>query len=219
MDYVLFTPTFKGVGSELDLTSIKMIDENGDEFDPYEGVTVQVMDEDGNYTDVYAYSPAFYTHGWALDGVEIAPGEVTIPVGRAFCVNNACGQKVYLSVAGEVDLLNKNYIPNIDYVLWGNSTPISIDLTDVKLVDENGDEFDPYEGVTLQVMDEDGNYTDVYAYSPAFYTNGWALDGAEVKPTDFVINPGQSFCVNNACGQAVYIKLPNPTSYTLPKAE
>lgn len=219
VDLVLFTPTFKGVGGGLDLTTIKIVDETGAEFDPYDAISVQVMDNTGAYTDYYSYSPAFYSTGWGYNGADVNAGDVVIDPGEAFCVNNASGQKVFLVVNGEVDLINKNYVPNQDYVLWGNSTPISIDITDIKLVDAEGNEFDPFDSVSLQVMDETGAYTEYYSYSPAFYTYGWSNSGTEVSPTEFVIKPGQSFCVNNASGQDFYIKLPKPTTYTLPVAE
>lgn len=216
VDFVLFTPTFTGITGGIDLTEITMADSTGADYDPFEMVSIQVMDETGAYTDAYTYSPAFYTHGWALNGSEIAPGDVVITAGRAFCVNNSIGDVVYMRVRGQVDLVNANLIPAIDFVLWGNASPVAVDLTDITMTDTEGADLDPFEMVSLQVMDETGAYTDAYTYSPAFYTYGWALDGVEVEPGDMVLQPGQSFCVNNSLGQALYFKGPNPAKYTLP---
>ena len=44
------------------------------------------------------------------------------------------------------------------------------------------------------------------------------MDGLPVEIGDMVIAPGQSFCVANSYGDAVYFKLPDPTTYTLPSA-
>ena len=151
--YSLFTPTFKDVAqTSIDLTTIVLCDADGQELDNYNEVGIQKMDDTGAYLDTYSYATGF---GWNVDYESIAAGDVVFSLGEAVCVNNDSGDTVYLRVAGEVDMVNQNAI-GTGYVLWGNSTPVAIDMTAVGIVDENGDELDTYNEIGLQKMDDTG---------------------------------------------------------------
>ncbi len=191
--------------TSLDLTKIILCDENGDELDNYNDVGIQKMDAEGYYLDMYSYATGF---GWNVDYDSIAEGDVTFALGEAVCVNNAAGETVYLRVSGEVDLVNQNAI-GTGYVLWGNSTPNEIDLTQVGVVDTNGDELDTYNDIGLQKMDAEGYYLDMYSFATGF---GWNVDYDSIAVGDVTLAAGESVCVNNASGEAVIFTLPSPIS-------
>ena len=205
--YTLFTPTFDGVNAELDLTSIEICDSTGAINESlYNDVGVQKMDTAGAYLDVYSYSPDF--GGWNVDFAAIEAGDVTFKVGETICVANDSGADVYFRVSGKVDLVNKNEVGQ-GFVLWGNSTPVKIDLTQVSVVDSNGDVMSSlYNDVGVQKMDDTGAYLDVVSYSPDF--GGWNIDFTAIEEGDFTLEPGEAVCVANDCGSTVYFKLPCP---------
>ena len=95
--YTLFTPTFEGVGgATIDLTSIAVCDEDGNELDLYNDVNIQKMDDLGGYLDAYGYSPTF--GGWNVDFTPIEEGDVTLQPGEAVCVSNDSGDTVYFQL-------------------------------------------------------------------------------------------------------------------------
>ena len=63
--YNLFAPTFTGIETELDVTTITVCDQDGNELDLFNEVTMQKMDDTGAYLDGIAYSPNF--GGWNID--------------------------------------------------------------------------------------------------------------------------------------------------------
>ena len=204
--YTLFTPTFDGVNGELDLTSIAICDADGAvDTGLYNEVQVQKMDTAGAYLDAYGYCPD--VDGWNVGFSAIAAGDVTFKVGETICVANDSGKDVYFRVSGKVDLVNKNEVGE-GFVLWGNSTPVKIDLTQVQIVDENGDEMSLYNEVQIQKMDDLGAYLDAYGYCPD--VGGWNMGFTAIEEGDVSLEPGEAVCVGNDCGQTVYFKLPCP---------
>ena len=207
--YVLFTPTFTGIGGELDLASIEICDSEGNILDDvYSMVGVQKMDDEGAYLDIYGYDYDSYA-GWECGGTPVENGIVTFSVGESLCVNNVHGDTVYFRISGQVDLVNKNEVGE-GYVLWGNSTPVAVDLTDIQIVDVEGNILDDiYSMVGIQKMDDEGAYLDIYGFDYDSYS-GWECGGAAVEEGDFVLQPGEAVCVNNVYGDTVYFKLPSP---------
>lgn len=204
--YTLFTPTFDGIATDLDLTSIAVCDSTGAVNESYNEVNIQKMDSLGAYLDVYSYCSE--VGGWNVDYSPIAAGEVTFKVGESICVANDTGDDVYFRVSGKVDLVNKNEVGE-GYVLWGNSTPVAIDITQVTIVDENGNErTDLYNDVNIQKMDTVGAYLDVYGYCPE--VGGWNVDYSPIAEGEFTLEPGESVCVANDSGSTIYFKLPRP---------
>ena len=212
VDYGLFTPTFKGVGGDIDLSDIKLCDADGNIHQSDFSFSIQVMDEQGAFDGCDWYDWVSYEEGWLLNGEDlITAGDVTIPAGRAFCFANSTGEVVYLKVSGEVDLVNMNEIPNVDYVLWGNSTPVAIDLAALKLVDVNGDVHQSDFSFSIQVMDEQGAFDGCDWYDWVSYEEGWLLNGEDlITAGDVTIQPGEAFCAANSTGEVVYLKLPSP---------
>lgn len=192
--FVLFTPTFKGVGSDgLSLSDIKIVKSDGTASAVMGGVLAQKMDDTGAYLDTYSYIEGYGWYG--------AEAGVTIKTGEAICVNNGQGETVYFLVSGEVDMVNKNAVPT-GFVLWGNSTPVEIDLSEVTIVKEDGSASTVMGSVLAQKMDETGAYLDTYSYIEGY---GWY--GAEAGVT---LAPGESLCLNNGSGETVYLKVPSP---------
>ena len=203
--FTLFTPTFKGVAGELDLTTISICDENGADLPLYNEVGIQKMDASGAYLDTYGFCPD--VGGWNVDFAAIEAEDVTFKVGETMCVANDSGADVYFKVSGEVDLINKNLVGQ-GFVLWGNSTPVEIDLTEVSVVDAEGNELPLYNEVGVQKMSADGAYLKGYGFCPD--VGGWNIDFAAIEKGEFTLKPGEAVCVANDCGQDVYFKLPSP---------
>ena len=128
--FTLFTPTLKGVSRQLDITDLEIVDEFGDPFETIGSVAFEIMDgETGGFTgQVYSHSYGLYenTH-WALNDEEIEKGVTPITEGVAFSISNGMGEKLYIRVSGEVDLICKNQISDDPFSLWGNATPVGID--------------------------------------------------------------------------------------------
>ena len=190
--FVLFTPTFKGIGVDsMNLSDIKIVKADGSASEVMGSVAVQKMDSAGAYLDSYLY---FEGIGWTdSDGV-------TIKTGEAICVNNDAGETVYFRVAGQVDLENKNAVDS-GFVLWGNSTPVTVDLEDVTIVKADGTASEVMGSVAAQKMDDTGAYLDAHLY---FEGIGWT-DAAGIT-----LAPGESLCINNDSGETVYLKVPSP---------
>lgn len=193
-----FTPTFKNVTeAEYSMDDILVVD-----GDSYAGqVYLQVMDDQGDYGESFTYWGS--TLGWFSDTAAEKP---TLKPGQSLCVNNVTGSTIYFQVSGEVALENKNMIP-VDLYLWGNATPVDVDLNDVKVVDVDGEINDAVAGnVFFQLIDESGSgdYGDTFTYWGSDI--GWYSDVIEV-PT---LAPGQCGCVNNTTGDTVYFKVPSP---------
>ena len=217
--FSILTPTFKGIAKDFDLTDIQICDENGNILeDVYSQITIQKLDEGGYYLDSYSFDHESYpTYGWVNDvtGDEVNPSDYTFKVGEAISINNTSyGSVVYFKVSGEVDLVNKNEI-NEGFVIWGNSTPVTIDLTDIRMVDESGAVLeDVYSQITIQKLDEGGYYLDSYSFDHESYpTYGWVNDvtGDEVEPDDYKLAPGEAVSVNNTSyGSKVWFTIPHP---------
>ncbi|MBP5284739.1 MAG: hypothetical protein ILO34_01360 [Kiritimatiellae bacterium] len=207
--YVLFTPTFTGISGNLDLASIEICDSEGNILDDvYSNVGIQKMDADGAYLEVYGYDYDTY-RGWECGGSAVETGDVTFSVGESLSVNNDYGDTVYFRISGQVDLVNKNEVGE-GYVLWGNSTPVAVDLTDIQVVDVEGNVLDDvYSNVGIQKMDDEGAYLEVYGFDYDTY-GGWECGSVEVEAGDFVLQPGEAVCVANDYGDTVYFKLPSP---------
>ena len=212
VEFALFTPTFKAVGGDLDLTDIKIVDADGNDLETIGSVVLQVLDETtGGFTsDQYTHSYGLY-EGWAKNDEPIAFGDVKIPMGKSFSVANGLGDELYFRVSGEVDLVCKNEISYNAFSLWGNSTPVAIDLTSIDVVDADGEPVETIGGLILQLLDEStgGVTADNYSHSYGLY-EGWALNDEPLAPETFFVQPGQSFFVSNGYGDTLYLKLPCP---------
>ena len=192
---------FKGVGAQfaavsgtaIDLTDIKVT--GYDEATEGE-VSVQVLDAYGKSTMIYSYYdvPGELT-GWLDSGDNlIEAGTVTLASGDALWVD-APSEAYNLQTAGQVPTTGIAVGLRYGFKLVSNSTPVSVDLTDI---DVSGyDEVTEGE-VSVQVLDAYGKSAMIYSYYdvPGELT-GW-LDSSdnEVAVGDLVIAPGEALWVD-----------------------
>ena len=157
------------------------------------------------------YSATVYKYradkgGWT-NGKTLQTG-VTLKNGEAVCVNNTSGAAVEFRSSGEVDLSPVSAEIGEGFSLYGNMTPVTIDINDMKVY--VGDtELQDNNVVVLQKMNEDGlgDYSaTVYKYraDKGGWTNGKTLQ------TGVTLAPGEAFCINNTSGKTITLKFPSP---------
>ena len=225
--YNIFTPTFKDLaaGTTFDLTDIEPLHQDGDEFGTSGSrrcngvIEVNKINSLGNYTTAYAYFTLANKLGWYTnDGTKVNPGEVLLNNGEAILVNNQYkGQPVIFRVSGEVDFICINNIPS-GYALYGNSTPVTINLSDIVMLHQDGEEFGTSGSrrcngvIEINKISSVGNYTTAYAYFTLANKLGWYTnDGTKIEGDAVTFMPGEAFLINNQYkGQPVLIKLPTP---------
>ena len=212
-NFSLFTVTFKNISTETyDLLDIIPCDASGN---PFTGGTsmgkilVQKMDDTGKYLGAYNYLSVMGK--WANGMAPLTPGAVTLKAGESICINNGQGAAIKFRVSGEVSLTPQTYTLPPNFSLVGNMTPVAVDLLDVQLCDASGN---PFTGgtsmgkVLVQKMDADGKYLGAYNYLSVM--GKWANGMAPLTPGAVMLQPGESFCVNNGQGAPVILKFPNP---------
>ena len=240
----MVTPTFKNVsGAKLDLTQIKPLNDQGEEFvsgmgkSCAGGIKIQKLTTStGKYADLYQYYwPASGTKvGWCdSKGVPVAVGDVTFENGEAMLVANTWKKNtdVYFQCNGEVDLLGQNAVP-YNKSLCGNALPRALDLTEIKVLNDSKEEFvsgmgkSCAGGVKIQKLTPStGKYADLYQYYwPASGTKvGWCdSKGVPVAVGDVTFEPGEAMLVANTWKKntIVYFDLPDPlTSMPVPEAK
>ena len=205
------------MAKKLDLTDITFVDADGEEYEPGNAITLQILNPSGSYGTTYQYSKLFNS-GWNVqDGDDIEPGQVLLEPGQAFCVANGLagsGDEIYFRISGEVDLVCLDKIENVDYSLWGNSTPVRFDLTELRIVDESGEGYETGNALTIQILKPTGSYSTTYQHSLLF-NSGWNIDGEDIEAGTVFVEPGQAFCVFNGViedlgDSHLYFKLPVP---------
>ena len=220
------TPTFKNIDeTSFDLTDVIPLRNDGEVFGTAMAtrcngaIKINKINAAGNYTTTYSY---FYTSskiGWYAGDDAVEKGAVQFSSGEAMLVNNGYkGVSVLFRVAGAVDLINKNLVP-AGYSLFGNSTPTSIDLTNVEMLNNEGEVFGTSMAtrcngaIKINKISDAGNYTTTYSY---FYTSGkqgWYAGDDAVTAGSVTFEPGEAFLINNGYkGVSVMMKLPSPIS-------
>ena len=226
--YTIMTPTFKNVDeTEFDLTSVTPLRNDGDVFGT--GLTtrcngvikVNKINSIGNYTETYSYYYMTGKIGWYdNDGNAVEAGTVVFENGEAMLVNNQYkNTSVLFQVSGAVDLVNQNIIPS-GYSLFGNNTPVTINLSAVEVCKNDGEVFGTAlttrcNGVIkVNKINSVGNYTDTYSYYYMSGKIGWYdNDGNQVSGDTVTLTPGEALLVNNNYkGVSVMFKLPSPIS-------
>ncbi len=227
--YSLFTPTFKNVdNTSFNLADVQPLRNDGSAFGTglstrCNGVIkVNKISAEGNYTTTYSYYETSAYLGWYDNNMVkvTADNPVSFSDGEAILVNNQYkGLPVRFQVSGAVDLVNKNLIPTGNG-LFGNNTPVTINLADVVVLNKDGESFGTSFStrcngvVKVNKISAEGNYTTTYSYYETSTYLGWYDNNmTKVVGNAITIAPGEALLVNNQYkGQAVYFKLPSPVS-------
>jgi hypothetical protein len=226
--YTIATATFKDVaGTGFKLSQIQPLHQDGNEFGTSGSrrcngaIVVNKISADGNYTKAYSYFTLATKLGWYdNDGVKVeGENDVDLVNGEAILVNNGYkDQPVLFRVAGEVDLVCLNNVP-AGYALFGNSTPVTIKLSDIVMLHQDGEPFGTSGSrrcngaIVINKISAEGNYTDAYSFFTLATKQGW-YDNAGTKiegENDVTFAPGEAFLINNGYkDQPVKIQLPVP---------
>ena len=225
--YNFIIPTFVNVAdktAEYDIQQVKLINCAGDGSEMIVG-----YDKDACLNDKYYFyyteagSSGEYTiEGWYDADDDSAPVKnLTMPLGTGLYL--ACYDTgVAVQYSGEVPTFHQtNDLYCAGYNMIGNSTPVTIDLQDIKLVGCSGDGSEMIVG-----YDKDACLSDKYYFyyteagSSGEYTiEGWYDaddDSAPVK--GFRLAPGEG--VYLCCyDDTVKFTLPDPMTYVLPDDE
>ena len=208
--FSLFAPTFKGVGGELDLQNVKVVNADGSPADFF-AVVLQTMDENNTFDGETCATYTWDGTGWVdAEFNPIDAGEKMIVTGDAFLVGNNMGEGLSFQVSGEVDLINKNLISAAQFSLCGNSTPVEFDLTDVQIINKDGTLADFF-AVVLQTMDENNTFDGETCATYTWDGTGWVdSEFASIEKGAVNVQPGNAFLVGNNMGTELYFKVPSP---------
>ena len=226
----IFTPTFKNISSEtstFDLTDIQPLHQDGEEFGTSGSrrcngvIVINKISTSGNYTTAYSYFTTTSKQGWYTDdGVKVNVGDVVLNNGEGILVNNGYkDQPIIFRVQGEVDFVCKNLIP-AGNALYGNSTPVTINLADIEMLHQDGEPFGTSGSrrcngvIVINKINSLGNYTTPYSYFTTSSKQGWYMDdGTKIEGSAVTLTPGEAFLINNGYkDQPVIIKLPTPVN-------
>ena len=224
----LFTPTFKNVdASGFNLADIQPRKSDTEPFGTAGAtrcngvIKINKISAEGNYTATYSYYETPSRLGWYNDsGVQVtADNPVLFTDGEAMLVDNQYkNQTVTFQVSGAVDLVNKNLVPT-GVSLFGNNTPVGINLANVTVLNKEGEPFGTAGAtrcngvIKVNKISAEGNYTDTYSYYETPARLGWYTDaGVQItKDNPVSLLAGEAFLVDNQYkGQAIYFKLPSP---------
>ena len=222
--YNIFTPTFKNISSEsaaFDLTDIQPLHQDGNEFGTTMArrcngaITINKINNAGNYTTSYSFFTLSNKQGWYAGETKINTGDVTLNIGEAILVYNGYkSQPVIFRVTGEVDLVCVNNVPS-GYALYGNSTPTTINLSDIVVLHQDGNEFGTTMArrcngaITINKISAAGNYTTAYSFFTLSNKQGWYAGETKIEGDSVTFKPGEAFLIYNGYkSQPIKIQLP-----------
>ena len=194
--FSLNTPTFTDVGSDgIDLSKFKLLNAAGDGTE-----VIQVLDENGmnNETWTWLNENAGMKEGW-YDEVSWEPISGKINPGNGYLMNVAAD--VVVSVSGAVKADKTIVDLPVGFKVVGNSTPDSIDLQSIKILNGAGDGTE-----VIQVLDENGINNETWAWlnENAGMKEGW-YDEVSWEPINKTVDPGSAFLFNVATDTKVEI--------------
>ena len=187
--YSLKAPAFMGVGTSglVDLSKFKILNSVGEG-----GETIQFLDAEGMNTEIWVWlgSAVGMTEGW-YDSNTWEPVEKSIKKCEGYLFN--VNADVTIESSGEVrqDAVVTDLAAQ-SYAVVGNSTPVSFDIQQVKMVDSAGDGGD-----TIQYLDLEGMNTEIWVWlgSAVGMTEGW-YDSNTWEPITYTVKPGEAFLFN-----------------------
>lgn len=210
--YSLFTATFKDVGDgDIDLCNITPVTAEGGSITAKGTIYAYKLDSTGAYGTAYRYYTNKSPVGWYSGNTALTTGTVTFNAGEGIAVRNATGATIAFQVSGAVDLVCQNAIPT-GYSVTGNSTPVSIDLTNITPLTAEGGAITAKGTIYLYQLDSAGSYGTAYRY----YTNktpvGWYVGNTAVSAGDVTLAAGDAVAVRNATGSSILFQLPSPVT-------
>ena len=238
----MLTPTFKTVAAEsFDLTDITPMRDVSGVPTAFANtlptsmcngaISIVKISSEGNYISAYYYFCTKAKNGWYAGTSSTTPvekGTVSFLKGEAMLINNTLSSgkaNAFFAVSGEVDFDCNNVIP-AKYSLYGNSTPVAIDLSKVVLYRIVNGEKTAFAStlpttmcngaISVVKISADGNYGSAYYYFCTKAKNGWHAGTSSttaIAEGDFTLEPGESVLVNNTySGGAVIMELPTPVA-------
>ena len=208
MGYSAFTPVFKDVsGDAIDLKSIVPYSENGSDLGTSKGkIYLYKLNSSGDYANTYNWNSS--KGGWCVGSTLVENGAVTLANGEGLAVYNNQGRAISFQVSGAVDLVCLNAVP-MNYSMFGNFTPVQIDLQDITPKNEDGTDLGSSKGkIYIYVLDSAGAYTSTYNYNSS--KGGWCVGSTLVTEGTQTFDAGAAFAVYNNQGKAIAFQLPSP---------
>ena len=204
--YTLNAPAFMGVGTDglVDLSKLKLINAKGDSTE-----LINFLDEEGMNTETWAWltkDGAGMDDGW-YDYVTWASIKTSIKKCEGYLM--CAGSGVSLQSAGQVRLDDETVTLKAGYTVTGNTTPISIDLQSIKLIDAKGDSTE-----MINFLDAEGMNTQTWAWlteEGAGMEDGW-YDYVTWKKIEYTVKPGEAFLFGVSAD--VKVVFPGVTSAT-----
>ena len=229
--YSMYCVTFKGVGNTAyDCTNIKLLNSAGKEMNddnsasPSQRSRNKIIFQKLNLetgslmSTLYRYNSQ-NGKGWCAGSTALTEGDLTFANGEGIYINNAQGDVVQFQYSGQVDLTPVSMALEPGYSIVGNMTPVAVDLSKVKLLNSAGVEMNDDNStspsqrsrnkVIFQLLDATtGNVTStLYRYNSQ-NGKGWCEGSTQLTEGQMMLQPGQSFYLNNGQGDRVYLQFP-----------
>ncbi len=229
--YSMYCVTFKGVGNTAyDCTNIKLLNSAGKEMNDDNSaspsqrsrnkVIFQKLDlTTGNVTDTIFKYNSQNGKGWCAGSTKLNEGDLTFANGEGFYINNTQGEAVQFQYSGQVDLAPVSMALEPGFSIVGNMTPVAVDLSQVKLLNAQGLEMNDDNSATpsrrsrnkviFQLLDSSsGNVQDTIYKFNSQNGKGWCEGSTQLTTGQMILQPGQSFYLNNTQGDTVYLQFP-----------
>jgi hypothetical protein len=149
----------------------------------------------------------------------IPAGTLMIAAGEGIYLSNTQGAEVKLEFYGEVELTPVTTLIASGYSIIGNFTPVTVDITKIKILNSSGVEYDDSTTalrsrgkVSFQLLDSvTGNLlSDAYDYqSRNAEGSRWRKNGTVISAETEFLAPGQAVYLNNGQGEGILLQFPN----------
>ena len=241
--YKFFTVTFENIAdsTKFNLSDIKCTKVDGSAWlrtgaaaNACNGaIYVQKIDAEGSYGQEYIYygknasdtfGPGWYVGTREADGGNLVVDDsITLKPGEGLIVYS--GKNAKFQVAGGVKLEPMTNDISTGYSFGGNSTPVTLNLADVKIKKPDGSDWlrtgaaaNACNGaIYIQKIDAEGSYGQEYIYygknasdtfGPGWYVGTRAADGSNLITGDMVtFAPGEGWIMYS--GKSAKIEIPS----------
>ena len=233
--YTFFTATFKDVqGGVYDIKDIKVLNSAGKEMNDDNStspsqrsrnkVQFQKLSATGAIDASHTYKFTTQNNkGWCDSSTPLTDGECTFTDGEGFYFYNGQGEDVIFQMSGSVKLTQTSIPVATGYSIFGNSTPVVIDVRDIKVYNSDGKEMNDDNSTTpsrrsrnkiqIQKLADTGAIDASHTYKFTTQNNkGWCDNSTPLAEGEFELQPGESVYLYNGQGETVYLQLPSPIS-------